>query len=101
MRRYTWVVNFTGARDGFVAVDMAQEHNIKDIKVSYARSRGAVTLTLKLLWGRSPGGRSDLEPHFHISNECPQLFLCCVRSRRHLQRSSQLSEDGVKYTGPP
>ncbi|RDX45838.1 hypothetical protein OH76DRAFT_1457458 [Lentinus brumalis] len=35
MRRYTWVVNFTGARNGFVAVDMAQEHNIKDIKVTW------------------------------------------------------------------
>nr|VWP00644.1 Putative transcriptional regulator containing an aminotransferase domain [Ganoderma boninense] len=34
VRRHCWLVNFTGKRDGFVAVDMAQEHNIKDIKVS-------------------------------------------------------------------
>ncbi|CDO73373.1 hypothetical protein BN946_scf185013.g6 [Trametes cinnabarina] len=35
IRRYCWLVNFTGARDGFLAVDMAQEHNIKDIKVTW------------------------------------------------------------------
>ncbi|KII86509.1 hypothetical protein PLICRDRAFT_114722 [Plicaturopsis crispa FD-325 SS-3] len=28
-----WLLNFGGRRDGFVPVDMAQEHNIKDIKV--------------------------------------------------------------------
>ncbi len=33
VRRHCWLVNFTGKRDGFLAVDMAQEHNIKDIKV--------------------------------------------------------------------
>lgn len=33
IRRHCWLVNFSGKRDGFVAVDMAQEHNIKDIKV--------------------------------------------------------------------
>ncbi|KII93855.1 hypothetical protein PLICRDRAFT_102389 [Plicaturopsis crispa FD-325 SS-3] len=36
LRRYVtencWLVNFTGRPDGFLPVDMAQEHNIKDIK---------------------------------------------------------------------
>ncbi|KAI0635511.1 hypothetical protein C8Q77DRAFT_1052916 [Trametes polyzona] len=35
IQRYCWLVNFSGKRDGFVAVDMAQEHNIKDIKVTW------------------------------------------------------------------
>ncbi|EJF60635.1 hypothetical protein DICSQDRAFT_62442 [Dichomitus squalens LYAD-421 SS1] len=35
IRRYCWLVNFTGKRNGFLAVDMAQEHNIKDIKVTW------------------------------------------------------------------
>ncbi|KAI0668429.1 hypothetical protein C8Q78DRAFT_1098590 [Trametes maxima] len=35
VRKYCWLVNFTGARDGFLAIDMAQEHNIKDIKVTW------------------------------------------------------------------
>ncbi|KAH9852593.1 hypothetical protein C2E23DRAFT_868457 [Lenzites betulinus] len=35
VRKYCWLVNFTGKRSGFVAVDMAQEHNIKDIKVTW------------------------------------------------------------------
>ncbi|KAH9902527.1 hypothetical protein C8Q73DRAFT_741902 [Cubamyces lactineus] len=35
IRRYCWLVNFTGTRAGFLAVDMAQEHNIKDIKVTW------------------------------------------------------------------
>ncbi|KAI9059966.1 hypothetical protein FKP32DRAFT_1613962 [Trametes sanguinea] len=34
VRRYCWLINLTGSRDGFMAVDMAQEHNIKDIKIS-------------------------------------------------------------------
>ena len=28
-------MNFTGKRDGFLAIDLAQEHNIKDIKVLF------------------------------------------------------------------
>ncbi|KAI0639717.1 hypothetical protein C8Q77DRAFT_1082554 [Trametes polyzona] len=35
IRQYCWLVNFSGKRDGFLAVDMAQEHNIKDIKVTW------------------------------------------------------------------
>ncbi|KAM5534908.1 hypothetical protein V8D89_011463 [Ganoderma adspersum] len=33
--RHCWLVNFTGKCDGFTAVDMVQEHNIKDIKVTW------------------------------------------------------------------
>ncbi|KAM5538412.1 hypothetical protein V8D89_008014 [Ganoderma adspersum] len=33
IQRHCWLVNFIGKCDGFMAVDMAQEHNIKDIKV--------------------------------------------------------------------
>ncbi|EJF59389.1 hypothetical protein DICSQDRAFT_65108 [Dichomitus squalens LYAD-421 SS1] len=35
IRHYCWLVNFTGKRNSFLAVDMAQEHNIKDIKVTW------------------------------------------------------------------
>ncbi|KAL1945287.1 hypothetical protein VTO73DRAFT_2138 [Trametes versicolor] len=35
IRKYCWLVNLTGKRDGFQAVDLAQEHNIKDIKVTW------------------------------------------------------------------
>ena len=35
VRRHVWLVNFKGKRDSFVPVDMAQEHNIRDIKVTY------------------------------------------------------------------
>ncbi|EIW55822.1 uncharacterized protein TRAVEDRAFT_129435 [Trametes versicolor FP-101664 SS1] len=35
IRRHCWLVNLTGKRDGFHAVDLAQEHNIKDIKVTW------------------------------------------------------------------
>ena len=34
IRRNCWVVNLSGKADGFVAIDLVQEHNIKDIKVS-------------------------------------------------------------------
>ena len=33
--RHCWLVNREGRRDSFVAVDQAQEQNIKDIKVTY------------------------------------------------------------------
>ncbi|KAF8673067.1 hypothetical protein AX14_005425 [Amanita brunnescens Koide BX004] len=35
VRNYCWVVNREGLRNSFVAVDQAQEQNIKDIKVTY------------------------------------------------------------------
>ncbi|TDL17180.1 hypothetical protein BD410DRAFT_843808 [Rickenella mellea] len=31
-----WLVNTTGRRDGFCPVDMAQEHNVRDIKYTFA-----------------------------------------------------------------
>ncbi len=39
VRENCWVLNFSGKPDAFVPVDQAQEHNIKDIKVTY-RSDG-------------------------------------------------------------
>ncbi|KAF6752011.1 hypothetical protein DFP72DRAFT_1070712 [Ephemerocybe angulata] len=38
-RRHCWLVNTTGKPGKFCPVDMAQEHNIRDIKVTY-RSQG-------------------------------------------------------------
>lgn len=35
VRDHCWVVNKEGRRNTFLAVDQAQEHNIKDIKVTY------------------------------------------------------------------
>ncbi len=35
IRRYCWVINRTGKRDGFFPVDLGQEHNIRDIKVTW------------------------------------------------------------------
>ncbi|KAI0350254.1 hypothetical protein OH77DRAFT_1573825 [Trametes cingulata] len=40
IRRHCWLVNLTGKHDSFQAVDLAQEHNIKDIKVVTWRSFG-------------------------------------------------------------
>ena len=34
VRTRCWLVNTSGRRDGFCAVDMAQEHNVRDVKVS-------------------------------------------------------------------
>lgn len=34
VREHCWLVNMNARRDGFLSIDMAQEHNIKDIKVS-------------------------------------------------------------------
>ncbi|KAJ7591505.1 hypothetical protein C8J56DRAFT_1003957 [Mycena floridula] len=39
VREHCWLLNFSGLPDAFVPVDQAQEHNIKDIKVTY-RSDG-------------------------------------------------------------
>ncbi|KAJ7591737.1 hypothetical protein C8J56DRAFT_1046070 [Mycena floridula] len=39
VRDHCWLLNFSGLADAFVPVDQAQEHNIKDIKVTY-RSEG-------------------------------------------------------------
>ncbi|KAL4066538.1 hypothetical protein J3A83DRAFT_4359970 [Scleroderma citrinum] len=36
---HCWLVNFAGQRNSFLPIDMAQEHNIKNIKVTY-RSEG-------------------------------------------------------------
>ncbi len=35
VRRYCWLINRTGKRDGFLPVDLGQEHNIRDIKVNW------------------------------------------------------------------
>ncbi|KIJ06461.1 hypothetical protein PAXINDRAFT_182682 [Paxillus involutus ATCC 200175] len=35
MQEHGWLVNFEGKRNSFLPIDMAQEHNIKDIKVTY------------------------------------------------------------------
>ncbi|KAI0708348.1 hypothetical protein C8Q76DRAFT_814709 [Earliella scabrosa] len=35
IRRYCWLLNRTGKRDGFFPVDLGQEHNIRDIKVTW------------------------------------------------------------------
>ncbi|KAL4065142.1 hypothetical protein J3A83DRAFT_4360456 [Scleroderma citrinum] len=37
---HCWLVNFAGQRNSFLPIDMTQEHNIKDIKVTY-RSEGS------------------------------------------------------------
>lgn len=34
VRSYCWLVNFSGRRYGFSSIDLAQEHNVRDIKVS-------------------------------------------------------------------
>ena len=34
MRRYCWLVNLSGRRNSFCPIDLAQEHNIRDIKAS-------------------------------------------------------------------
>ncbi|KAI0687714.1 hypothetical protein BC835DRAFT_1419737 [Cytidiella melzeri] len=34
--RYCWLANTTGHKNGFLAFDMVQEHNIRDIKVIFA-----------------------------------------------------------------
>lgn len=34
VRRFGWLVNISGHRNGFCPLDLAQEHNIRDIKVS-------------------------------------------------------------------
>ncbi|KAF7312766.1 hypothetical protein MIND_00291700 [Mycena indigotica] len=39
IRENCWVINFVGRRNSHVPIDQAQEHNIKDIKVTY-RSEG-------------------------------------------------------------
>ncbi|TFK58743.1 hypothetical protein BDN72DRAFT_781667 [Pluteus cervinus] len=39
IREQCWLVNFTGKPTDFLPIDMAQEHNIKDIKVTH-RSEG-------------------------------------------------------------
>ncbi|KAI0363576.1 hypothetical protein BV20DRAFT_1057947 [Pilatotrama ljubarskyi] len=44
VRRHCWLVNLTGKRDGFQAVDLAQEHNIKDIKVTWRSFGPGATL---------------------------------------------------------
>ena len=33
--RHCWLVNFAGWKDSFLPYDLAQEHNIKDIKGTY------------------------------------------------------------------
>lgn len=38
MRKYCWLVNLSGRRNGFCPIDLAQEHNIRDIKVSDSAS---------------------------------------------------------------
>ncbi|KAI0286329.1 hypothetical protein BC826DRAFT_1093531 [Russula brevipes] len=53
IRNHCWLVNSAGQRDSFVAVDQAQEHNVKDIKVTY-RSIGPGA-TLDYLSKLSPG----------------------------------------------
>ncbi|KAH9847961.1 hypothetical protein C2E23DRAFT_871531 [Lenzites betulinus] len=45
IRTYCWLVNFSGKHDGFLAVDMAQEHNIKDIKVTWRSFGPGATLS--------------------------------------------------------
>ncbi|KIJ10153.1 hypothetical protein PAXINDRAFT_164295 [Paxillus involutus ATCC 200175] len=35
VREHCWLVNFEGKPNSFLPIDMAQEHNIKDIKVTY------------------------------------------------------------------
>ena len=35
IKEHGWLVNFQGKRDSFHAIDMAQEHNIRDLKVTY------------------------------------------------------------------
>ncbi|KAI0688537.1 hypothetical protein BC835DRAFT_1284427, partial [Cytidiella melzeri] len=34
--RFCWLANTTGLENGFLAFDMVQEHNIRDIKVIFA-----------------------------------------------------------------
>lgn len=34
VRSYCWLANFSGRRYGFSSIDLAQEHNVRDIKVS-------------------------------------------------------------------
>jgi len=40
VREHCWLVNFAGKYNSFLPIDMAQEHNIKDIKVCHISSAG-------------------------------------------------------------
>ncbi|KAI0038309.1 hypothetical protein FA95DRAFT_1551310 [Auriscalpium vulgare] len=52
VRERAWLVNMKGHRDSFLPVDMAQEHNVKDVKVTY-RSQGP-NAGWDLLYKRGP-----------------------------------------------
>ncbi|TDL30201.1 hypothetical protein BD410DRAFT_709862 [Rickenella mellea] len=36
IKRHCWLANSTGRRDGFCPIDMAQEHNVRDIKYTFS-----------------------------------------------------------------
>ena len=46
VRQHCWLVNFEGKSDSFLPIDMAQEHNIKDIKIYDFVSRSGDCLIL-------------------------------------------------------
>ncbi|KAI0054416.1 hypothetical protein BV25DRAFT_1922704 [Artomyces pyxidatus] len=52
IRTRGWLVNMKGQSDSFLPIDMAQEHNVKDIKVTY-RSQGP-NAGWDLLYKRGP-----------------------------------------------
>ena len=37
IKRYCWLANTTGRENSFLPIDLLQEHNIRDIKVSACR----------------------------------------------------------------
>ena len=44
VRRYCWLINRTGKRDGFLPIDLGQEQNIRDIKVTWRSFGPGVTM---------------------------------------------------------
>ncbi|EEB90164.1 hypothetical protein MPER_11668 [Moniliophthora perniciosa FA553] len=80
VRKHCWLVNFAANPDTYVAIDQAQEHNVKDIKVTY-----------------NPGGPNiDWAYLKKLHPALPVIVALC----RHMEHQFQTYTRGKKHTVP-
>ncbi|KAF8989445.1 hypothetical protein BDQ17DRAFT_1256868 [Cyathus striatus] len=84
VKHHCWLVNMTGKPGSFCPVDMAQEHNIRDIKVTY-RSQGPNIKWKYLKW---------LHPAIHVIRSVTMFiekeFKTLARGAKHTSPTAEL-----------
>ncbi|KAF6746516.1 hypothetical protein DFP72DRAFT_823129 [Ephemerocybe angulata] len=89
-RHHCWLVNTTGKPGKFCPVDMAQEHNIRDIKVTY-RSQGP-----NIKWGYL----KRLHPAIHVIRKVTEYiekeFGTLVRGSKHTIPKAELDIEKLR-----